>query len=74
MFAVSAPIATPQAAVVLRVTGREQPNASGLSQEEPAIRDALREPLAQQLVQQRLEALQKAVKIEYNAALLERAG
>lgn len=68
----SAAIAASQAAVVIKVTGREAPNMAGLAAEEATIRDGLREPIERQLIEERVQALQKAVKVEYNLELLQR--
>ncbi len=64
-------LALPQAIVVLKVTSREEPNMAGLAKEEPAIRDTLRQPIAQELLRTKVEALMKAAKTEYNEALLK---
>jgi peptidyl-prolyl cis-trans isomerase D len=63
-------VATDQAAVVIRVSGRSQANMANLARDEAAIRDALRAPRAESLLQKKLEDLRKSARIEYNDALL----
>lgn len=68
------PVAGSNAVVALRVTSREQPDRSQLAQEEPQLREALKNSRIQVLVQERQEALRTKAKIEYNEELLKRAG
>ncbi len=63
-------VATDQAAVVIKVSGRAQANMANVQQDEAGIRDALRAPRAQTLLQKKLEDLRKDARIEYNEALL----
>lgn len=68
---IAGPIDGTKAIVIARVLGRESADKSKLAEEEASIRETLRGPRAQSLVQQRLEALRKAATVEDGPAFVK---
>lgn len=64
-------IATEQAAAVLHLQSRQQPDLSLLAKQEAQITAQLKQPLTEQIFREKIEALRHLAKTEYNEKVLK---
>ncbi|MDQ7006477.1 MAG: peptidyl-prolyl cis-trans isomerase [Acidobacteriota bacterium] len=71
---ITGPVEGSKAAVLLRVTRREEPDMAKLADERDAIRASLMTPLGERLIQQRIVALREGADVQQNPAIFRSEG